>query len=323
MKTIHWAMIGTGDVTEKKSGPGFYKAKNSVLYGVTNRTLAKAEDYAKRHHVEKVFASVDDLLADPKVDAVYIATPPGSHKDYALRCAEAGKVCYIEKPIALTYNEALEISEAFKKANVKAFVAYYRRTLPRFTEVKALLDAGTIGDVRFVNVAYYRPAAKDEINGTHWHVQPEISGGGIFMDMAVHTLDILDFFFGAIEKVAAFSVNQAGYYAPEDNVALSFAFDNHITGTGNWCFTTDTVADNIQIVGSKGEINFGCFTNDPIQLKTAEQETAIPAGTIEHVHQNLIQTIVNELNGQGSCPSTIESALRTAWVCDQVYQQQD
>lgn len=140
MKTIHWAMIGTGDVTEKKSGPGFYKAKNSVLYGVTNRTLAKAEDYAKRHHVEKVFASVDDLLADPKVDAVYIATPPGSHKDYALRCAEAGKVCYIEKPIALTYNEALEISEAFKKANVKAFVAYYRRTLPRFTEVKVLLD---------------------------------------------------------------------------------------------------------------------------------------------------------------------------------------
>mgnify|MGYP001453282255 CR=1 FL=1 len=119
MKTIHWAMIGTGDVTEKKSGPGFYKAKNSVLYGVTNRTLAKAEDYAKRHHVEKVFASVDDLLADPKVDAVYIATPPGSHKDYALRCAEAGKVCYIEKPIALTYNEALEISEAFKKAMLK------------------------------------------------------------------------------------------------------------------------------------------------------------------------------------------------------------
>lgn len=321
MKTIHWAMIGTGDVTEKKSGPGFYKAENSVLYGVTNRTLAKAYDYAKRHHVEKVFESVDELLADPKVDAVYIATPPGSHKEYALRCAAAGKVCYIEKPIALTYAEALEISEAFKAAKVKAFVAYYRRTLPRFTTVKDLLDSGTIGDVRFVHVSYHRPAQAAEIAGTDWHIQPDISGGGIFMDMAVHTLDILDFFFGAIDKVSAFKINQGHFYQPEDNVALSYSFKNQMIGTGNWCFTTGTSADNIQIVGSKGEINFGCFTTDPIQVTTADDTETIPVSTLEHVHQNLIQSIVDELNGQGTCPSTLESALRTAWVCDQVYQQ--
>jgi predicted dehydrogenase len=223
----------------------------------------------------------------------------------------------------LTYDEALEIAQAFEKAQVKAFVAYYRRTLPRFVKVKELLDSGAIGEVRFVNVAYYRPPFDDEIAGTHWHIQPDISGGGIFMDMAVHTLDILDFCFGPIAKVKAFCVNQAGIYEPEDNVALAFVFDNQITGTGNWCFTTGVSSDNIKIVGSKGEIHFGCFNNEPIHLKTITEEVSIPVAGIKHVHQNLIQTIVDELNGQGECPSTVASALRTAWVCDQVYQQKN
>lgn len=318
MRTIRWGMIGCGDVTEVKSGPGFYKAANSMLYGVMNRTLGKAYDYAGRHPVSRVYETAEELIGDDNIDAVYIATPPSSHKRFALLCAQAGKVCYIEKPMALNYKECTEIIDAFKKTNTKAFVAYYRRRLERFMKVKDLVESGEVGRVRFVEVSYYRPADKQGINGG-WRVNPEISGGGIFMDIAVHALDALDFILGEIKTANGICRNQAGLYEAEDNVCACFAFENSVTGTGIWCFNAFKQEDRIQIVGEKGRISFECFGKGPVLLETEAEKVEFAVEMPVHVHQNLIQSIVDELNGIGSCPSTVESAARTAKVCDMIY----
>ncbi len=318
MKTIRWGMIGCGNVTEVKSGPGFYKANNSILYGVTNRTISKAYDYAKRHPVEKVFETVKGLIYDENIDAVYIATPPNNHKEYALMCADAKKVCYIEKPMALDYAECLEIINAFEKANVKAYVAYYRRRMDKFMKAKAIIDNNTLGDIRFVRVALYRQPQKEEIEGC-WRVVPEIAGGGIFMDMAVHELDILDYMLGEMVEAKGIYENQGKIYKPEDNVTACFRFKSGVTGTGVWCFNAYQSVDVIEVVGSLGGITFECFGAGPITLETKKGKQEIAVETPQHVHQNLIQSIVDELNGVGECPSTLLSAARTSRVCDMIY----
>ena len=93
---ISWGKIGTGDVTELKSGPAFYSCEGSSLHAVYNRTHAKALDYAKRHGVPVVHESLETLLGDPGVDAVYVATPPVTHKELALKVIAAGKPLCLE-----------------------------------------------------------------------------------------------------------------------------------------------------------------------------------------------------------------------------------
>jgi predicted dehydrogenase len=142
---INWGIIGCGDVTEVKSGPAFNKVEGSRLVAVMRRNASLAEDYARRHKVPKFYSDASELIHDREVDAVYVATPPDTHAVYGIAAIEAGKPVYIEKPMALNYEECLRINEAAEKHKVPVFVAYYRRTLPGFLKVKGLIDNGAIG----------------------------------------------------------------------------------------------------------------------------------------------------------------------------------
>src|SRR3954447_23868874 len=239
MKTIRWGIIGCGDVTETKSGPGFAKAENSALVAVMRRDGARAADYARRHGVPRWYDDGRKLIEDPEVDAVYVATPPDSHESYAAMAALAGKPVYVEKPMARTYDECVRMISAARAAGTKLFVAYYRRSLPRFLKVKELLDAAVIGRVRVANVRLYQPPAKEEMDPATlpWRVKPEIAGAGKFLDLASHTLDLVDFLLGPIARASGHATNQAGLYPAEDVVAGSFAFDSGAVGMGVWCFT--------------------------------------------------------------------------------------
>src|SRR5690606_8671962 len=106
MQDIHWGMIGAGDVTEVKSGPAFKKVGGTKLVAVMRRNAEKAEDYAKRHGIAKWYTNAQELIDDPDVNAIYIATPPDSHEDYALRALKAGKAVYVEKPMTLSSVQA-------------------------------------------------------------------------------------------------------------------------------------------------------------------------------------------------------------------------
>lgn len=318
MKTIRWGIIGCGNVTEVKSGPGLQKATNSALVAVMRRNGALAQDYAARHNVPKWYTDAQALIDDPEVDAVYIATPPNAHKAYTLAVAKAGKPVYVEKPMALNFAECQAMIDACQQANVPLWVAYYRRRLPRFLKVKELIETGAIGAPRTVTVTFYRRWRPAEPHNLPWRVLPEIAGGGLFVDLAAHTLDYLDYFLGPIQSVQGYATNQAGYYPAEDVVAGSFVFASGVYGTGIWSFSSYTNLDQTEIVGDKGKLTFTSFTTDPIVLTTADGVTEFPIDNPPHIQQPLIQTIVDELNGMGQCPSTGESGARTSWVMDQM-----
>jgi len=319
MKTIHWGIIGCGDVTEVKSGPGFQIAKNSQLVAVMRRNGEKAKDYAKRHNVPKWYDNAEMLINDPDVDAVYIATPPAFHKEYTIKCAKAGKPVYVEKPMARNFQECSDMIQACTNARVPLFVAYYRRALDRFNKIKELIDSGKIGEVRFVSITLYKKPLKIDVNSKlPWRFIPEISGGGEFLDLASHTLDILDYILGPIKEARGYVGNQANLYEAEDIVTASLSFASGIKGIGVWCFSSFSDYDMNEIVGSKGKISFSTFGSTPILLTTLQGTNSISIINPVHIQAQLIQSIVNELNGLGICPSKGISGSRTNRVMDEI-----
>lgn len=320
MKTIHWGIIGCGDVTEVKSGPGFQNAKNSQLVAVMRRNGELAKDYALRHNVPKWYDDAQKLIDDPDVDAVYVATPPAFHKEYTLKCAQAGKPVYVEKPMARNFEECTAMIKACADAGVPLFVAYYRRTLDRFNKVKELVDSGIIGAVRLVTVNLYRKPIKcDPKSGEYpWRVITKISGGGEFLDLASHTFDVLDYILGPIKEAVGFADNQAKLYEAEDIVTASLSFESGVKGTGTWCFSSFSDYDMNEIVGNLGKISFSTYGSEPILLTTLKGITKTNIIKPVHIQQQLIQVVVNELNGIGKSPSTGVSAARTTWVMDEI-----
>jgi predicted dehydrogenase len=313
VESVRWGIIGAGDVTEHKSGPGFQQAERSELVAVMRRNGDLAADYARRHDVPHWYDDADELINDPEVDAVYIATPPGSHREYVVRVAQAGKPVYVEKPMARTALECEDMISACEETGVGLFVAYYRRAMPRFATVKELLDSGRIGQLRSVSIRNEQPAKTDHEG---WRVNPEISGGGYFVDLGSHILDLLDWLLGPVTYAAGIATNRGARYRAEDLVTGVFSFRSGVEGVGVWNYDSFQHIDQVEITGTAGALRFSCFAEEPLQLRTGRGVEQIEAPYPKTVQLPLIQTVVNALTGHGESPSTGQSAVRTARVID-------
>ena len=257
LEHVRWGIIGCGDVTEVKSGPGLQNAEGSTLVAVMRRNGLLAEDYAKRHGVAKWYDDAQALIEDPDVNAIYVATPPDSHATYVLAAAKAGKPVYVEKPMGRTYDECLAMLEACKAADVPLYVAYYRRGLPRFQKIKSLIESGGIGDVRYAKIQQHQILREEELTDQKpWRVIEAISGGGKFLDYGSHSLDIMAYLLGDVSQVAGSAMNGAGAYEVEDTVSANLTFGDSILGTATWCFAAFEDYDMIVIVGSKVTLYF-------------------------------------------------------------------
>jgi predicted dehydrogenase len=320
MQVVRWGMIGCGAVTEVKSGPAFAKAKRSRLLAVTSARPAHARAWAARHGVDRVYDTVADLLAAPDIDAVYIATPPVHHKPLVLAAAAAGKHAYVEKPMALTFADCTEMIAACAAARRELFVAYYRRAMPRFLAVREWLQQGAIGPVRTVGIIQRQPPAAEERSAATlpWRVRPEIAGGGKFLDMGVHALDLLDWWFGPIGTVAGVATNHAGLYAAEDTVSACWQHESGVIGFGSWCYAAADACDRLEISGAEGGISLEVFSDAPLILRARGHEERRTIVNPEHVQQPFIQSIVDQLTGCGRCPGDAASAARTTRVADEI-----
>ena len=318
---INWGIIGCGNVTEVKSGPAFSKVADSRLIAVMRRDPLLAEDYARRHNVPEFYTRASDIINNNRVDAVYVATPPSTHAEYAIASIKAGKPVYIEKPMALNYSECQKVIRASEKQRVPVFVAYYRRTLPGFLKVKEIIEKGAIGKVRFVQIQLYKSPSEDELNGKlSWRVDPGVSGGGHFFDLASHQLDYLDFLFGPVKIIKSLALNQGGFYRAEDFVSAQFLFAGDICCSGTWSFSSAIEAgrDVIEIIGENGHIRFSCFDFEPIVLENDEGRQEFVNEKPENVQIYLIEQVVKAITGKGKAVSTGTTAARTSRVMDEV-----
>jgi predicted dehydrogenase len=322
IQEVNWGIIGCGNVTELKSGPAFNKVEHSRIVAVMRRNAALAEDYAKRHSVPKWYADADQLINDPEVNAVYIATPPSTHAQYAIQAMRAGKPVYVEKPMALNYKECQEMNRVSEETGMPLFVAYYRRSLPAFLKVKELIDDGIIGKPLMVNVRLHKSVPERDLKPEtqFWHVNPEIAGAGYFFDLGSHQFDYLDFLFGPVIQVHGIAVNQAGYYPAEDTVTGTFRFGNGLIGTGSWCFVMakGNEEDIIEITGSNGKLSISSFQHGDVKLVTPEGNISFSFQNPENIQHNLIRQVVEDLRGENECVSTGKTAARTSAVLDEM-----
>lgn len=318
-KVIRWGIIGCGDVTEIKSGPAYYKIDGFSLDAVMRRDEEKAKDYANRHNVSRHYSNADELINDTEIDAIYIATPPDSHKYYGLKVAEAGKPCCIEKPLSPNYNDSLEIVEAFEKVDLPLFVAYYRRTLPRFQQVKNWLDSGIIGEVRHINVKLHiSPSELDLSKEYNWRTDIEIAPAGYFDDLASHSLDLFIYFLGDIKEAQGVSLNQQKLYTAKDTVSANWIHKSGVTGVGSWNFGIFNKEDSVVIYGEKGKIEFSVFDENPIKLISESENLELNIEHPEHVQFYHVKGMKDFFFDNIAHPSTGKTALHTSWVMDKI-----
>lgn len=321
-KEICWGFIGCGEVTEKKSGPAFGKVEGSKVVAVMSRSHDKASSYAHRHHISRWYTDAQQLIEDPEVNAVYIATPPSSHATYAIMAMKAGKPVYVEKPLASSYIDCQRINRVCEQTGVPCFIAYYRRYLPYFQKVKQLVLEGAVGRVVNVQIRFAVPPRDLDYNSTNlpWRVQRDIAGGGYFYDLAPHQIDLLQDIFGPIVYAKGYSTNRGGLYQTEDSVSASFQFHDGLPGSGSWCFVCDESArtDRIEIIGDKGQICFSVFTYEPIALHNSQGRTEIHIDNPAHVQMPLIENVVRHLQGKTVCTADNLSATSVNWVMDRI-----
>lgn len=325
--TVRWGIIGCGDVCETKSGPPLYKVAGSELRIVMRRNRGLARDYAERHGVPSYTADALEVIEHPEVDAVYVATPPNGHLEYALQTAKAGKPCYVEKPMARNATECQHMVSTFANAKLPLFVAYYRRALPRFVEAARLVYSGELGSLMAVQYLYQSERRHRAVGGVRppsWREEASVAGGGLFMDLGSHVLDLLDFLLGPLEHVSGHGAHRC---TPpplepgtvEDTVSLSFVSSSGVPGTCTFAFHTTRFFDQLTLIGSSGTLTMSAFGKEPLTLITESGTQSIAVSHPEHVQYPLMETIVSELSGGPlRCPSTGTTALRTSRVMDQV-----
>lgn len=286
--TIRWGILGCGDVAEKKGGPALYQAEGSKLIAVMRRDLEKAQDFARRHGAQRAYDSVEGLLSDPEIDAVYIATPPHLHCEQTLQAAAAGKHVLVEKPMALTVAECDQMIAACAAAGVSLHVAYYRRYWPKFQAIKAALEAGALGTVLGARLQLCTLAPT-----SGWRVDPSISGGGHVVDVGSHRLDMLLYLLGDITAVHGFAANRLGHHAAENDSVFALQFASGVVASACFHFATRPSRDILELFGTDGTLTCDPFDGTAFTLNGVEHRFETPTPT----HLPFVQALVNQEPG--------------------------
>ncbi len=189
---IRWGIMGPGGIArafakELKTSP------NAELYAIGSRSLERAKAFADSFEAPQAYGSYDELVADPKVDIVYIATPHPQHRENALLCFDAGKAVLCEKPFTVNARETEEIVKAAREKKVFVMEAMWTRYLPAIRKVRSWIDGGAIGDVKMLNVAFGFNAPWDP----EWCMLNKELGGGAVLDAGIYTTSFASFVFGA------------------------------------------------------------------------------------------------------------------------------
>ena len=319
MQQLKWGIIGCGDVTEVKSGPAFNRVTDSSLVAVMRRDGEKAKDYARRHGVPRWYSDAEELINDSEVNAIYIATPPLQHEQYTEMALAKGKPVYVEKPMTLNTRSAMRMKAVSEKYNTKLSIAHYRRQQPMFLKIKELLDNNTIDDVKFINLNMFQPQKNTVIanSDTNWRMDPAISGGGLFHDLAPHQLDLMIYYFGEVKHSSGIAVNQTGVHQADDLVTGHILFKNGIVFSGTWCFSVapGQESDQCDIVGSGGMISFPMFGNKvSVTIDGQTQDHIFNA--LAHVQQPMIESVTNYFLGRAGNPCSADDAIQSMELLD-------
>lgn len=287
---LRWGIIGCGDVCERKSGPALRAAERSSLVAVMRRDASKAADFAARHGARRSYCTVEGLLGDSEVNAVYVASPPAHHCAHALAAVAAGhKVVLVEKPFGMDEAECRAVMAAAEAAGARVYVAYYRRFYPKWQAARALLAGGSIGRVLGARLQMCSEAA-----ASGWRVDPSLSAGGHFVDVGSHRIDMLLYLTGSAPpvQVHGFARNELGHHSAENDVAFSMLLSGGVLATGSFHYHTTPARDVLELFGSRGTMSFDPWDGTDFTVSTADGRATHSHATPSPVHLPFVQALV-------------------------------
>ena len=321
-----WGFVGAGNVTEWKASPsGAFTQDGSRVVAVTRTDLARGEAYARANGIARAYATVEELCADPEIDAFFVCTPHHLHKEHALAAIAAGKHVLCEKPLTITVQDGAEVVAAAKRAGVVLAVAYYRRFYPVLERLHDVVTSGRLGTLtsaQLVCRSYSiptRPPA-DAPRPTGWRTRLDQSGGGALTDVGSHRLDLLFWLLGDARAVSASVARVETWLETEDQANVMIQFANGVTGTLDQSFCSRSPRDSIVVYGTEGIATVPDLEGTRLELQTG---TSVERIEVEPrsaaTHRPLVADFVRALNGDGSVRCSGADALRTTQIIELAY----
>jgi 1,5-anhydro-D-fructose reductase (1,5-anhydro-D-mannitol-forming) len=303
---LNWIVIGIGDITIRRVIPAIQAEKRSRLYGLVTRDPAKAAPYAAR-----VWPTLDEALADPAVDAVYVGTPVFLHAPQTIQSLRAGKHVLCEKPMAMNEAEARAMVHAAEKSGKIFGAAYYRRFYPKVRRAKHLIEAAAIGKPVLAELTCHMWF--DGTGSRSWLVDPSKAGGGPLFDIASHRIDVLNFLFGQPQRVTAQLSNVVHHYVVEDNATVMIEYAGGVRGVVDVRWHSKVARDECRIRGTDGEMELSPL-NGPDLVYPGGRENLPPHANL---HYPMLENFVDAVEGKTPLLSNGASAYWTDWVTEQ------
>ena len=319
MEQVRWGIIGCGDVVLHKSGPALARSRGSVVLSAMRRDETAAREYALTQGIPKWSNDAASILSDSEIDIVYVATPPSTHAEYVVAAAEAGKHVLVEKPMAMSAREGEAMCAACEQTGVELFVAYYRRFQPHVVEMRRLIGAGDLGEIVQAHIDIAQPMP--EPSPDFWRLDPEISGGGLFIDIGAHRIDALVSVLGRIKDVCGFAAPLEGTPGVERALALALTFETGAQCTINGDFHSGRNADHFEIHGTKGRITADPLDGHLFSMTIGGRADLATYTPFPAPHYGLIRHIEAVLMGNEKNASSGRDAVQTERVLDVVREQ--
>jgi len=306
---LNWIVVGIGDIAIRRVIPAIQVEPRSCLYGLVTRDPAKAAAYNTR-----AWATLDEALADPAIDAVYIGTPVFLHAPQTIQSLRAGKHVLCEKPMAMNEAEARAMLHAAEESGKTFGVAYYRRTYPKVLRAKRLLAAGAIGKPVLAELTCH--GWFDGTGSRSWLVDPAKAGGGPLFDIASHRIDVLNFLFGQPQRVAGQVSNVVHHYAVEDNATVVIEYAGGVRGVVDVRWHSKVSRDECRIRGTEGEMELSPLNG--LELVYPGTRENLPPHA--NLHYPMIENFVDAVEGKAPLLASGDSSYWTDWVTEQVQQ---
>ena len=322
---LGWGVVGCGDVVEHKSGPAIANAPRSEMVSVMRRDGAAARDFARRHGVARWSDDARQVIGDAAVDVVYVATPPSSHLEYVRAAAAAGKHVLVEKPMAMSAAEGGEMAAACAAAGVELFVAYYRRFWPHILRLRGLLAQGVIGRplLGMVDVSWGDVAGRRLAGTREWRDDPALGGGGGFVDICSHRIDLLVWLLGPVAAAHGVATRFDRDLQVEQIASVVMSMESGALCSVVGDFHSSREVDRFFIGGEHGGITADPLDDHALALETAngseelrfERLAAPHLGLVRHVEAVLLDGAANQVPGaHGVITETVLDTVRGAVV---------
>lgn len=246
-RTVGWAIIGCGRVAERRIAPVFAGLGDARLAAVCSRKMSHARHFAERLGAGRAYDSIDALLADDQVHVVYIATPHALHSEQAIRCLAGGKHVVVDKPMATNAADARAMADAAKANDRLLSVMQQQRYHAANMHLIRLRDEGRLGKLNMIRIHVGLWFSATDA----WRYTPELSGGGVALDLGPHALDLLIELAGNVRRVHAHTANLQFDAPVEDFCSVRLELADGAVGLIDLSYCFRDYGGRVEVYGSE------------------------------------------------------------------------